>query len=122
MIAGNPNRRTYNASALEDRAVEYVCLPANGENGTASFGGFPDHTCLGGLQTRVRFPSCWDGENIDSADHRSHVAYPSMVDNGYCGPSHPVRIMALLYEITWAVDRFDHLRTPGDQPFVLSFG
>jgi len=28
------------------------------------------------------FPSCWDGENLDSADHRSHVLFPD--DNGNC--------------------------------------
>jgi hypothetical protein len=122
MLAGDPNRRTYNSTSLADRAIEYVCLPGNGQTGNATTGGFPDHTCLGGLQIRVRFPSCWDGKNLDSPDHRSHVAYPSMMDNGYCDPSHPVRIMALLYEVTWAVDHFDHLRKQPDQPFVLSTG
>ena len=29
-----------------------------------------------GLRLHVRFPSCWDGRNLDSADHQSHVAYP----------------------------------------------
>ncbi|MFY7627629.1 DUF1996 domain-containing protein [Streptomyces sp. NY05-11A] len=24
---------------------------------------------------KFRFQSCWDGRNIDSADHRSHVAF-----------------------------------------------
>jgi len=28
------------------------------------------------------FPSCWDGENLDSADHRSHVLFPD--DDGTC--------------------------------------
>jgi hypothetical protein len=122
MIAGDTNRRTYNSSINEDRAIEYVCIPANGDQGNATTGGFPDHTCLGGLQIRIRFPSCWDGENIDSPDHRSHVAYPSMMDNGICDDAHPVRILALLYETTFAVDHFDALRKPGEQPFVLSSG
>ena len=26
MVAGNPNRKTYNASSFEDQAVSYVCL------------------------------------------------------------------------------------------------
>jgi hypothetical protein len=30
----------------------------------------------------LEFPSCWDGENLDSADHRSHVAFPD--DDGSC--------------------------------------
>jgi hypothetical protein len=124
MLAGDPDRRTYDATVNEHRAVEFVCIPANGDEGRASTGGFPTKgtTCLGGLQIRVRFPSCWDGKNIDSPDHRSHVSYPSMMDNGVCDDDHPVRIMALLYETTWAVDRFDGLRKSGDQPFVLSNG
>ncbi|MDT7607677.1 MAG: hypothetical protein QOG96_2180 [Pseudonocardiales bacterium] len=31
----------------------------------------------------LEFPSCWDGKNLDSADHRSHVAFPG--DDGRCG-------------------------------------
>ncbi|MCE7007574.1 DUF1996 domain-containing protein [Kibdelosporangium philippinense] len=28
------------------------------------------------------FPSCWDGENIDSENHRDHIIYPQ--ENGQC--------------------------------------
>jgi len=28
------------------------------------------------LQVRLAFPNCWDGVNLDSADHRSHMAFP----------------------------------------------
>jgi hypothetical protein len=28
------------------------------------------------LRLHVTFPSCWDGKNLDSASHQSHVAYP----------------------------------------------
>ncbi len=37
---------------------------------------------------RVKFPSCWDGEHLDSADHISHMAYPR---NG-CPASHPIAV------------------------------
>ena len=33
------------------------------------------------LVATVRFPECWDGTNLDSADHKSHVSYAS---NGVC--------------------------------------
>lgn len=29
------------------------------------------------------FPNCWDGENLDSADHRSHITFPEE-DSGAC--------------------------------------
>ncbi|MBA9006656.1 DUF1996 domain-containing protein [Thermomonospora cellulosilytica] len=28
------------------------------------------------------FPSCWDGENVDSANHRTHIVFPE--ENGEC--------------------------------------
>ena len=31
------------------------------------------------LVQRIHFPDCWDGHNLDSADHRSHMAYASTV-------------------------------------------
>lgn len=46
----------------------------------------------------IAFPNCWDGVNLDSPDHRSHVTYawghPQSV-NGKCPPSHPVAMMQL---------------------------
>jgi hypothetical protein len=38
------------------------------------------------LRLHVTFPSCWDGQNLDSADHQSHVAYPV---RGRCPSTHP---------------------------------
>lgn len=36
-------------------------------------------------------PNCWDGKNLDVADHRSHMAYGSYGDWGYykCPADHP---------------------------------
>jgi hypothetical protein len=36
-------------------------------------------------------PDCWDGKNLDSADHRSHMAYASYGSWGYlkCDANHP---------------------------------
>lgn len=36
---------------------------------------FPKKPCPAGLMVNVRFPTCWDGKNLDSPDHMSHVAY-----------------------------------------------
>lgn len=41
----------------------------------------------------IQFPSCWDGRNLDSADHRSHMAYLEFGDGGpRCPASHPVSV------------------------------
>jgi hypothetical protein len=49
--------------------------------------------CPGGpgqeLRLHVNFPSCWDGKNPDSADHKSHMAYPTA---GACPADHPVAV------------------------------
>ena len=39
----------------------------------------------------INAPECWDGKNLDSPDHRSHVAYGSYGSWGYykCPSTHP---------------------------------
>ena len=44
------------------------------------------------------FPSCWDGENTDSDDHRSHVAFPE--EDGTCDGG-TVPIPALRMTLTY---------------------
>jgi len=46
-------------------------------------------SCPAGSSLIVRYqaPSCWDGVHLDSADHKSHMAYPV---GGVCPPHHPV--------------------------------
>lgn len=43
--------------------------------------------CTGTVTMDIEFPQCWDGVNLDSPDHKSHVAYPS---GGRCPSSHPI--------------------------------
>ena len=47
--------------------------------------------CPAGLHLvmRVHFPDCWDGQRLDSSDHRSHMAYAA---KGVCPASHPVAV------------------------------
>jgi hypothetical protein len=44
------------------------------------------------LRLHVNFPSCWDGQGLDSADHKSHMAYAV---RGACPASHPVAVPAI---------------------------
>ncbi len=48
------------------------------------------------LRLHVNFPSCWDGTSTDSADHKSHMAYPTA---GACPADHPVAVpvISLIY-------------------------
>ncbi|EGZ68858.1 hypothetical protein NEUTE2DRAFT_168535 [Neurospora tetrasperma FGSC 2509] len=143
MMAGDTTRRDFNSSKVEHRAIEFICLLTDGQEGLPPFHGFPNRTCDGGLQIRIRFPSCWDGVGlgtfssssnssvpgsnstaIASAYNSSPVTYPSRLDTGVCPSTHPHRIPALLYEMTWNVAAFNSFRSMGEnqQPFVFSNG
>jgi hypothetical protein len=45
-----------------------------------------------GLRLHVNFPSCWNGTELDSADHQSHMAYAM---RGRCPSTHPVAVPAI---------------------------
>ena len=48
----------------------------------------------------IKFPSCWDGVHIDSADHISHMANAS---GQGCPRSHPVRVPALTIVVRYPI-------------------
>ena len=53
-----------------------------------------------GLSFHVYLPSCWNGRDLDSSDHRSHMAYPLQRDADdarECPDSHPVPLPAVIY-------------------------
>ncbi|KAI0120937.1 WSC domain-containing protein [Xylariales sp. AK1849] len=117
MVAGNPMNRNHSDS-IEQSAVSFVCL-GNTEPATP---GLPKHNCPGGLRTQLIFPSCWDGVNLDAPDHKSHMAYPTGTDSGFCPTSHPQRFITIFYEVTWNVDDFKGVWYGDKQPFVFSHG
>jgi hypothetical protein len=90
----------------------------------------------------VTFPTCWDGKNLDSPDHQSHVVYSEIPfepyadpvvtrpytpaqQRGKCPDTHPVHLPQLMYEIIFATDDFNGeglWPEDGSQPFVFSMG
>jgi hypothetical protein len=95
MIAGNSTRRTYDNSNFAQQAISLYC------DYVTYHGEFPPHSCLQ-MRAQVTFPSCWDGVNVDSKDHQSHVAYPiQYFDGGDCPASHPVAIIKIFTEWTY---------------------
>jgi Domain of unknown function (DUF1996) len=56
------------------------------------------------LELTLEFPDCWDGHNLDSADHKSHMAYsqkPVGSDVFECPSSHPVQVPQLRFLIKY---------------------
>ncbi|KEI38605.1 uncharacterized protein L969DRAFT_62718 [Mixia osmundae IAM 14324] len=124
MVAGTPSLRSY-ADTLEQRAISFVCLAYTAGKSYPQTSFIPPYDCPDGLRAQVFFPSCWDGINANSSDHKSHMAYPDGMDNGACPSTHPVRLVSLFYETTFSVTAFTSLRTQArnaTQPFVFSTG
>ncbi|PNS17632.1 WSC domain-containing protein 2 [Sphaceloma murrayae] len=122
MLAGNPYKRNY-TDDFAGQAISFVCLDYSGKSGY--YNKFPDKPCPDGLRAQIFFPSCWDGKNLDSADHKSHMAYPTKYsyDNGPCPATHPVHLISIFYEVIFSTAGFDWWTPDGaDQPFVFSTG
>ena len=112
MVSGSPNRRTFNNDA-DSKAATYVCLDYSGSHQGdpewAERNSFFNHNCPQGMRAQIFFRSCWDGVNLDSPDHVSHMAWPSGgVDGGECPATHPVRLVSLFYEFIYQVQNFPY--------------
>jgi hypothetical protein len=54
----------------------------------------------------IFFPSCWNGVDLDSDDHKSHMAYPvdrGGIDGVICPESHPVPVVRPSYHYAFGV-------------------
>jgi hypothetical protein len=54
------------------------------------------------VQRIADFPSCWDGQNTDSANHRTHIVFPDQ--NGQCAEG-TVAVPQLRITLTYSVPR-----------------
>ncbi len=95
MIAGTATARAAQGVAI----TSWSCTRTRGVSTTIP-------TCSTGsafrstLRLQVNFPNCWDGSRLDSADHKSHMAYSS---DRACPASHPVAVPALTILIRYPV-------------------
>lgn len=92
MIAGNAN-----ATGPQSTSVVGWTCGVQGEPLKDRPGSCPTRIVL-----HILFPNCWDGVHLDSANHKSHMAYSQ---GGRCPSTHPVPIPRLSQEIAYpAVD------------------
>jgi hypothetical protein len=56
------------------------------------------------LQTYLDFPTCWDGRNLDSADHKSHVQFIIGGIGGHCPAGYPKMLPRTEFLITYPVN------------------
>jgi len=123
MTVGTPQSDTP-AAGQTHPGLRYTCLQSIMTRGNES-ANFPTEPCPAGIMAIHHFPSCWDGKNLDSPDHQSHMYN---TDPGHfreaapCPASHPVRMPQLAYETMWNTTVFkDMWPKDGSQPFVWSF-
>ncbi|BGP16099.1 hypothetical protein JCM10213v2_004093 [Rhodosporidiobolus nylandii] len=124
MLAGNPYLRSYNPDNQMATQIGVNCLGATKKETRNPY--FLTENCPNGMRLEVMFPSCWDGENVDSPNHQNHVAHPIGGESGPCPDTHPKRVVTVIfYEIMWSVDpwkdRWDEALNTS-QPFVLAMG
>ncbi|RVX68435.1 hypothetical protein B0A52_07435 [Exophiala mesophila] len=130
MITGDSTKRTFYGSqpphpmaewdefdktqpAIMEKAIGFNCLHygKSANEGALEHQGlrdkaFIDENCPDGIRAELMFPSCWDGVNLDSDSHSSHVAYPDAMKYGTCPDGYPVRLPTLFYETIYAVADF----------------
>lgn len=121
MTVGDPSFRTAQQLNAKYKYMDYTCLQSSMTRGGATTS-FPTKPCPAGIMVSIRFPTCWDGKNVDSPDHQSHVAYPS---GSACPSTHPVAVPQVFYETYWDTKPWNNKNdwpADGSQPFVWSFG
>jgi hypothetical protein len=94
MIAGDS--KSTRSQAGTPLIVEYGCNDSN-KQGTIP-------SCRAGdwLYMHISFPQCWDGVNLDSPDHKSHVAYATN-GKGCVNPRFPVPLPEVSYVLKYRV-------------------
>lgn len=126
MLVGEVGYRTRD-EARDFRQLTYICMQNEGTRAPETLH-FPKQPCPAGIMANHRFPTCWDGVNLDSPNHRDHVAYPesgTFESGGPCPATHPVRLPQLLLETVWDTKAFNNKAdwpADGSQPFVWSSG
>ena len=83
MIIGNAKAKSPQENPQLGKDIIFKCGPGS----TTDLPAPPTQCSSGVMVMSLRFPNCWDGKNLDSPDHKSHMAYPS---GSRCPASHPV--------------------------------
>jgi hypothetical protein len=100
MIAGNP--KGYSQATSLASGFECMDVPAGVVNPTSGKRVPEIPNCPVGsyIHMTIDFPQCWDGVNLDSPDHRSHMAYPT---GSGCPNTHPVPLPIVTYNLKYPV-------------------
>ncbi|MEV1008955.1 DUF1996 domain-containing protein [Streptomyces sp. NPDC049881] len=93
IVAGNAT-----ATSPVGTIARWSCLHAGHVNPSQNFVNCPAGTAL---ESYLDFPQCWNGRDLDSPDHKSHMAYPV---GGTCPSTHPVAVPKLRQVLRYPVN------------------
>lgn len=120
MISGDP---TATAPYSKPSAYRWNCR-VNGVNNFTQFISTDQTKCLPGgeLSAEIFFPQCWDGVNLDSPNHKSHMAEDIQVKDptapsGYyktCPPTHPKAIASISFSFGYTITDTRYMRLVSD--------
>ncbi|MFC8537759.1 DUF1996 domain-containing protein [Streptomyces sp. NPDC057249] len=107
IVAGNAR-----ATGPNDNTISrWSCLHHGEVNPSHDFVNCPADAML---ESYLDFPQCWNGKDLDSPDHKSHMSYPV---NGECPATHPVPVpklrQVLRYPVNGDPSRFRLASGPG---------
>jgi hypothetical protein len=131
MIAGNAN-----AKVESESSADFACVNESAKNYLTGVGkvipacakSTTGRIVDGYIRLKVEFPNCWDGKNLDSPDHKSHMAYANgghkdAKGNWYypenkCPTTHPIPVPQVTeifdFEVTDAVNGTNKWRLASD--------
>lgn len=94
VVAGNSK-----ATAPQDlRVVSWGCASPEMVKPTTEPPTCPFDGKQNGLKLRIHLPDCWNGRDLDSPDHASHMAYSR---RGACPATHPVPVPAITMNVVY---------------------
>ena len=102
MIAGNAKGVSATTSS-----ANYTCINNKGES-IPWVKSIPNCAVGQTMEMQVAFPQCWDGVNLDSPDHKSHMAFP--IDET-CPSTHPKVLPELRVNFNFKVNTANATKT-----------
>lgn len=100
------------ATSAETSKANFTCIPPSGSN--KPFYGWHKTipNCAPGetMQMHVAFPHCWDGKNLDSPDHKSHMAFTNrlLTTANKCPTSHPIALPQVTVNFNYYIPKANH--------------
>ena len=100
MIAGDHTTGSPGGPPQNSGAIYFECQGQINKNPGVSI---PSCNAGSRMRYKLTFPECWDGKNLDSDDHKSHMAQANSLKGNGCPSAHPVRIPSITFIVDYKV-------------------